>query len=70
MSHDELTTALGTPPGYLGEGNPWFERVAVVPPRFNRAIFYAGDLFHSSDVPDAAVTLNGFFVARHRARPA
>lgn len=79
MSHEALTAALGTPPGYLGEGNPWFERVAVVPPRFNRAIFYAGDLFHSSDVPDAAalcddpatgrLTLNGFFVARRRVRP-
>ncbi|MFY7855662.1 MAG: DUF6445 family protein [Rubrivivax sp.] len=77
MSHDDLTAALGTAPGYLGEGNPWFERVAVVPPRFNRAIFYAGDLFHSSEVPDPSalrddpatgrLTLNGFFVARRRA---
>lgn len=74
MSHAALTEALGTPPGYLAAGNAWFERVAVLAPRFNRAIFYAGDLFHSSDVPDPTVlsddprlgrlTLNGFFIGR------
>ena len=36
--------------GYMVEGNDWFERVASVPARFNRAVFYDGGIFHSGDI--------------------
>lgn len=62
--------------GYPAD-NPWFRRVSVVPPRFNRIIFYDGALFHSSHIPhpellsaDPArgrLTLNGFFTCRRSA---
>lgn len=59
-------------PGYIGDGNDWFERVAVIPPRFNRMICYDGGLFHCSEIRSRDVlsidpsvgrlTLNGFFL--------
>lgn len=64
-------------PGYMCESNPYFERVATVPPKWNRLIFYDGGLLHSGDIrapdkmsPDPRVgrlTLNGFFTSRRRA---
>jgi hypothetical protein len=52
----------------------WFERVAVVPARFNRLVFYPGNVFHSAHVeaPERLVadpragrlTMNGFYVCR------
>ena len=65
------------PPGYMTEGNAWFERVANLPARFNRAIFYDGSLFHSGDIraPErmsadplrGRLTMNGFFTCTRRA---
>jgi hypothetical protein len=64
----------GTAPAYLTAGNDWFDLLATVPARFNRAVFYDGGQFHSSHItapqrlsPDPArgrLTLNGFFVCR------
>ena len=61
-------------PGYMAQGNAWFERVASVPPRFNRLIVYRGELFHSGAIthpelldPDprrGRLSLNGFFTCR------
>lgn len=61
-------------PGYMRSGNPWFEHIATVPPRYNRLIVYRGDLFHSGDIarPDllsadpasGRLTVNGFFTCR------
>ena len=61
-------------PGYLLDGNAWFEPIGVVAPRFNRLIAYDGDVFHTSHVVDAArlsddprrgrLTINGFFTLR------
>lgn len=62
----------GLGPSYVQDGNDWFERVALVPPRFNRLICYDGGLFHCSEIrpgdslsPDPSLgrlTLNGFFL--------
>jgi hypothetical protein len=64
-------------PGYMTEGNDWFERVASVPARLNRAIFYDGFLFHSGDIRAPGrmsadpgrgrLTMNGFFTCSRRA---
>ena len=64
-------------PGYLLESNAWFERVLVVPPKWNRLIFYDGSLFHSSHVSaphklntdprNGRLTMNGFFTCRRSA---
>lgn len=69
--HPEIT------PGYMTEGNAWFERVASLPARFNRAVFYDGNLFHgadlrapeklSADPATGRLTLNGFFTCRRTA---
>jgi hypothetical protein len=60
----------GLGPGYPA-GSNWFECVGVVPPRFNRMLFYDGRQLHSGDItaPDrlsadprgGRLTLNGFF---------
>lgn len=65
------------PQAYMVEGNRWFERVATVPARFNRAIFYDGGLFHSGDIrhpermtADPAtgrLTFNGFIRCTRKA---
>ncbi len=65
---------LGT--GYMTESNAWFAKVASVPARFNRLIFYEGTVFHSGEIahPERLVrdpragrlTLNGFFTCRRR----
>jgi hypothetical protein len=64
-------------PGYLCESNRYFDRVANVPAKWNRLIFYDGGLLHSGDIrepdrmsPDpraGRLTLNGFFTSRRRA---
>lgn len=64
-------------PGYMVEGNDWYERVATVPARFNRAIFYDGGLFHSGDIRHPArmtadpasgrLTFNGFIRCTRKA---
>lgn len=73
---DEFRARHGITPGYPA-GNPWFEPVLCVPPRFNRMIFYDGSLFHAGHIPDPSrltddprtgrLTLNGFFTCRRRA---
>jgi len=65
-------------PGYMLGSNRYFDRVASVPARWNRLIFYDGSLLHSGDIaaPDrlsadpqlGRLTLNGFFTCRRNAR--
>lgn len=78
MDAAEFAARHGWTPGYPGASNACFERVLTVPPRFNRAIFYDGSLFHCSDIPEPTrlsadprrgrLTLNGFWVCRRAAR--
>jgi hypothetical protein len=70
-------TALLGEPAYLTRSNDFFELAGVVPPAFNRAVFYDGSRFHSShlerperlsdDPRRGRLTLNGFFVCRRSA---
>ncbi|MBA3486162.1 MAG: hypothetical protein H0T88_03040 [Lysobacter sp.] len=74
LSAEEFTAAHGIAPGYMTASNDWFEKIATVPARFNRLIFYDGGLFHSGEItapekllPDprrGRLTLNGFFACR------
>lgn len=74
----EFSARHGIAPGYILESNAWFERVAVIPARYNRLILYDGNLFHCSHIPapellsdDPArgrLTLNGFFHCTRRAQ--
>lgn len=41
---------FGQAPCYMTESNEFFERTFVVPPAFNRIIFYPGDIFHSGHI--------------------
>lgn len=63
--------------GYMIDSSRYFRKIASVPARWNRLIFYDGSLLHSGDIrapeklsADPAVgrlTLNGFFTCRRRA---
>lgn len=63
--------------GYMTASNAWFEKVASVPARWNRLIFYTGTIFHSGEIahPElltddprtGRLTLNGFFTCRRNA---
>jgi Rps23 Pro-64 3,4-dihydroxylase Tpa1-like proline 4-hydroxylase len=64
-------------PRYMTASNEWFEQVATVPAKFNRAIFYDGSVFHAAqierpqlltdDPATGRLTLNGFFRYRRNA---
>jgi len=64
----------GLRPGYMTDGNAYFERVATVPAAWNRLLFYSGEIFHSGDIAQpqrmssdprqGRLTLNGFFTCR------
>lgn len=76
LSSAEFSGRHGIAPGYIDAGNAWFERTACVPSRYNRLIFYRGDLFHSGHIPEpdrlsadparGRLSLNGFFTCRAR----
>jgi hypothetical protein len=68
----------GWPAAYMTTSNQWFERSAVVEPRFNRMICYDGSQFHSShiahpqrltdDPNQGRLTLNLFLRCKRRAQ--
>jgi hypothetical protein len=69
----EFSARHGLQPGYMTASNQWFEKIASVPARWNRLIFYSGMVFHSGDIaPErlcddprtGRLTLNGFFTCR------
>lgn len=70
----EFSARHGLQPGYMTASNAWFEKIASVPARWNRLIFYSGMVFHSGDItaPErlhddprrGRLTLNGFFTCR------
>jgi len=78
MDNAQFMRDTGWPPGYMTRANQHFELNAVVPPRFNRLIFYDGARFHGSHIEQpqllsddparGRLTLNLFFVCRRRAR--
>lgn len=78
MSAADFTAHHGVNAGYPSSSNLWFERVLTVEPKFNRAIFYDGSVFHCSDIPSPALlsddprtgrlTFNGFFTCRRVAQ--
>jgi hypothetical protein len=78
LDNMQFTQETGWPASYMTRSNQHFELTAVVPPRFNRLIFYDGARFHGShighperlsdDPARGRLTLNLFFVCRRRAR--
>lgn len=74
MDSASFSNAIGSPPGYMCDSNPFFDLIATVPARWNRAIFYDGGLYHSAHItrperlsPDprrGRLTLNGFWRCR------
>jgi Family of unknown function (DUF6445) len=63
---------------YFTSSNDFFEKIGTIPAKFNRMIFYDGNLFHSGDIsapeklnsdPEAGrLSLNGFFTCSRNAR--
>jgi hypothetical protein len=78
IDNAQFTRETHWPAAYMTRSNPYFEMTAVVPPRFNRLIFYDGARFHGSHIeqPDrlsdeparGRLTLNLFFVCQRNAR--
>jgi len=74
LPREEFARRYDIAPGYMCASNHWFRRVAGVPAKWNRVIFYDGAMLHSGDVgapekldADPArgrLTLNGFFSCR------
>jgi len=70
----EFSARHGLHAGYMTGSNAWFEKIAAVPARWNRLIFYSGTIFHSGDItaPErlrddprtGRLTLNGFFTCQ------
>ncbi|MDQ1816745.1 DUF6445 family protein [Massilia sp. CCM 9210] len=62
--------------GYLTASNAHFEQIGTIAARFNRAIFYDGEIFHAAQIEAPALlhsdpargrlTMNGFFRFRKR----
>lgn len=77
LLRDARDGRLAVEEAYMHATNPWFEQVCTVPAKFNRAIFYDGEVFHAAQIEDAAVlsddpargrlTMNGFFRYRKNA---
>lgn len=77
LPRDEFARRYAITPGYVRDSNRWFRRVASIPAKWNRLIFYDGAMLHSGDIgapekldADPArgrLTLNGFFRCRRNA---
>lgn len=73
MSPADFTAQHGVAPGYPDRSG-WFDKIATIPARFNRMVFYPGTVFHAGEIraPERLVrdpasgrlTLNGFFLCR------
>ncbi len=72
-----MAAKYGLAGGYQTSSSAWFEKIACLPARFNRLIFYNGMQFHSGDITaperltedprSGRLTLNGFFTCRQAA---
>lgn len=70
----DFSAKYGISPGYMHDGNFWFQRIGAVAARWNRLIIYDGGMLHASDITQPALlsadprvgrlTLNGFFTCR------
>ena len=79
MDAETFRARYGIETGYITASNAWFEKIATVPARYNRIIFYEGTLFHSGEIahpellsrdPRAGrLSLNGFFTCRRNLAP-
>ncbi|WCE04865.1 DUF6445 family protein [Pseudoxanthomonas sp. JBR18] len=68
----------GIAQAYMTRSNAYFQRLATVPARFNRLIFYDASVFHSGhidhpallseDLAQGRLTLNGFFTCSRAAQ--
>jgi hypothetical protein len=74
ISPSAFTEKYGIAPGYMHEGNAWFQRIGSVAAKWNRLIIYDGGMLHASDIDaphllsadpaSGRLTLNGFFTCR------
>lgn len=76
LDADTFAARHGIPRDYAGAGSDWFERVLLVPPRWNRLIVYSGTILHSGEIAhpeclsadprEGRLTLNGFLTCRRQ----
>lgn len=56
----EHTALFRQPPRYISESNELAELLYVVPPRFNRFVFYSGEIAHSAHITSPALLTDDF----------
>jgi Family of unknown function (DUF6445) len=71
MNAEEFSARYGLARDYMTATNAFFERIGTIPARWNRLVFYDGNVFHSgsisrkawqkSSLAEGRLTLNGFF---------
>jgi hypothetical protein len=77
LSSEAFTQKYGIARSYICASNDWFAHVGRVAAKWNRIVFYDGNLLHSGDIfsPEklsadplaGRLTLNGFFTSRRNA---
>ncbi|MES2150613.1 MAG: DUF6445 family protein [Pseudomonadota bacterium] len=78
MEGAAFSDKYGIAPGYMAGSNPYFEQIGSIAAKWNRLVFYDGDIFHSGDIPapdklnadprSGRLTLNGFITCTRRSR--
>jgi hypothetical protein len=73
-TREQFTERHGIAQAYMNDGNRYFRKVGGIDAKWNRLIFYDGDILHSGDIPaperlsadplTGRLTLNGFFTSR------
>ena len=73
LDGDAFGKKYGVPAAYMTSSNAYFEVIGRVNPKFNRAIFYDGEILHSGDIKSPVatpnqsglgrLTINGFFTS-------
>lgn len=77
QDRDSFAASRGVARGYMAESNVLFDKALSVEARWNRMIFYDGDLFHSGDIREpqrmtsdpatGRLSLNGFMTCSRSA---
>jgi hypothetical protein len=77
MSNEDFNKKYGIGPEYFSGLAPWFEKLGSIPAKWNRMIFYDGNMFHSGDIPSpqrltddpntGRLSMNGFFTCSRKA---
>ncbi len=77
MSAHDFEEKYGVEQRYMQGSNAYFEQIGSIPAKWNRVIFYDGNIHHTADIVDekklstdpriGRLTINGFFTCTRKA---